>query len=97
MTTNLFPLTVLPKEKSTTTVVFFLGGCTYTEISAIRWMGKHLRGTWVHCRFRTEKITEPCIRTKVRDCYDWYRERKFFNRCVDTRELHEGASAIRLD
>lgn len=34
------------------------------------------------------------IRTKVRDCYDWHRERKLFNRCVNTGELHEGASTI---
>lgn len=31
---------VLPKEQSTTTVVFFLGGCTYTEIAALRWVGR---------------------------------------------------------
>ena len=37
------------------------------------------------------------IRTKVRDCYDWYRERKFFNRCVDTRELHEGAATVLIE
>lgn len=29
---------------STTTVVFFLGGCTYTEIAAIRWMGRQTKG-----------------------------------------------------
>ncbi|ORX37894.1 Sec1-like protein [Kockovaella imperatae] len=27
-----------------TTVVFFLGGCTYTEIAALRWMAKQTRG-----------------------------------------------------
>jgi hypothetical protein len=27
-----------------TTVVFFLGGCTFTEIAALRWMGKQTRG-----------------------------------------------------
>ncbi|QRV94848.1 vacuolar protein sorting-associated protein 33A [Ceratobasidium sp. AG-Ba] len=27
-----------------TTLVFFLGGCTYTEIAALRWMGKQIRG-----------------------------------------------------
>jgi len=31
-------------EKSTTTVVFFLGGCTYTEIAAIRWVGRQSKG-----------------------------------------------------
>ncbi|THV06595.1 Sec1-like protein [Dendrothele bispora CBS 962.96] len=32
-----------PREKSTTTVVFFLGGCTYTEIAALRWVGRQNR------------------------------------------------------
>ncbi|KAI0095231.1 Sec1-like protein [Irpex rosettiformis] len=31
---------MLPKERPTTTVVFFLGGCTYTEIAALRWVGR---------------------------------------------------------
>nr|XP_019003591.1 ATP-binding protein [Kwoniella mangroviensis CBS 8507]OCF67052.1 ATP-binding protein [Kwoniella mangroviensis CBS 8507] len=31
-------------NKITTTVVFFLGGCTYTEISALRWMSKQYKG-----------------------------------------------------
>ncbi|WWC65985.1 uncharacterized protein I303_108607 [Kwoniella dejecticola CBS 10117] len=36
---------VIPDEnKITTTVVFFLGGCTYTEISALRWMSKQYKG-----------------------------------------------------
>lgn len=35
---------VRPREKSTTTVVFFLGGCTYTEIAALRWVGRQNRG-----------------------------------------------------
>ncbi|KZT51079.1 Sec1-like protein [Calocera cornea HHB12733] len=35
---------VLPKGHSTTTVVFFLGGCTYTEIAALRWMSRQTRG-----------------------------------------------------
>ncbi|KAF8581753.1 Sec1-like protein [Ramaria rubella] len=29
---------------TTTTVVFFLGGCTFTEIAALRWMGKQTKG-----------------------------------------------------
>ncbi|KAF9469737.1 ATP binding protein [Collybia nuda] len=33
-----------PKEKSTITVVFFLGGCTYTEIAALRWVGRQNKG-----------------------------------------------------
>lgn len=33
-----------PKDKATTTVVFFLGGCTYTEIAALRWVARQNRG-----------------------------------------------------
>ncbi|KAF7302938.1 hypothetical protein MKEN_01256300 [Mycena kentingensis (nom. inval.)] len=33
-----------PLQKPTTTVVFFLGGCTYTEIAALRWVGRQNRG-----------------------------------------------------
>ncbi|KAG5643134.1 hypothetical protein DXG03_001524 [Asterophora parasitica] len=33
-----------PREQGTTTVVFFLGGCTYTEIAALRWVGRQNRG-----------------------------------------------------
>ncbi|PCH34073.1 Sec1-like protein [Wolfiporia cocos MD-104 SS10] len=35
---------IMPREHSTTTVVFFLGGCTYTEIAALRWAGRQSRG-----------------------------------------------------
>ncbi|THH33141.1 hypothetical protein EUX98_g1037 [Antrodiella citrinella] len=35
---------MLPREQSTTTVVFFLGGCTYTEIAALRWVGRQNKG-----------------------------------------------------
>ncbi|KAF8910066.1 Sec1-like protein [Gymnopilus junonius] len=40
------PLATLgtPREASTTMVVFFLGGCTYTEIAALRWVGRQNRG-----------------------------------------------------
>jgi hypothetical protein len=31
-------------EGSTTTVVFFLGGCTFTEVAALRWMSKQTKG-----------------------------------------------------
>jgi hypothetical protein len=27
-----------------TTMVFFLGGCTFTEIAALRWMGTQMQG-----------------------------------------------------
>ncbi|KAI0316484.1 Sec1-like protein [Amylostereum chailletii] len=37
--------TSLPQhEQSTTTVVFFLGGCTHTEIAALRWAGRQNQG-----------------------------------------------------
>lgn len=32
------------KDRSTATVVFFLGGCTFTEIAALRWMSKQNKG-----------------------------------------------------
>ncbi|KAJ2918406.1 hypothetical protein MD484_g2056, partial [Candolleomyces efflorescens] len=32
------------KEQTTTTVVYFLGGCTYTEIAALRWVGRQNKG-----------------------------------------------------
>ncbi|KAL1669096.1 Sec1-like protein [Schizophyllum commune] len=35
---------LLPRERPMTTVVFFLGGCTYTEIAALRWVGRQNRG-----------------------------------------------------
>ncbi|KAJ7600856.1 Sec1-like protein [Mycena floridula] len=33
-----------PRHKETTTVLFFLGGCTYTEIAALRWVSRQHRG-----------------------------------------------------
>lgn len=42
---TLFDIILGPSsEQFTTTVVFFLGGCTYTEISALRWMSKQTTG-----------------------------------------------------
>ena len=35
------------REQSTTTVVFFLGGCTYTEIAALRWAGRQNEGVYI--------------------------------------------------
>ncbi|EAU92607.2 ATP binding protein [Coprinopsis cinerea okayama7 len=32
------------REQTSTTVVFFLGGCTYTEIAALRWVGRQNKG-----------------------------------------------------
>ena len=36
-----------PGERTTTSVVFFLGGCTYTEIAALRWAGRQTQGKLV--------------------------------------------------
>ncbi|KAG1774000.1 Sec1-like protein [Suillus placidus] len=33
-----------PHEQTTTTAVFFLGGCTYTEIAALRWVSRQNKG-----------------------------------------------------
>ncbi|WWD20164.1 hypothetical protein CI109_104640 [Kwoniella shandongensis] len=38
------PANVLSDDRTMTTVVFFLGGCTYTEIAALRWMSKQTKG-----------------------------------------------------
>jgi len=38
------PLAAVGVQETTTTVVFFLGGCTYTEIAALRWVGRQNRG-----------------------------------------------------
>ncbi|KAG5652575.1 hypothetical protein H0H81_004535 [Sphagnurus paluster] len=38
------PSLLQTREASTTTVVFFLGGCTYTEIAALRWVGRQNKG-----------------------------------------------------
>ncbi|KAI8990602.1 Sec1-like protein [Trametes punicea] len=35
---------MLPRERITTTVVFFLGGVTYTEIAALRWVSRQNKG-----------------------------------------------------
>lgn len=38
------PSSIMQREQPTTTAVFFLGGCTYTEIAALRWVGRQSRG-----------------------------------------------------
>jgi hypothetical protein len=35
---------IRPHEQTTTTAVFFLGGCTYTEIAALRWVSRQNKG-----------------------------------------------------
>jgi len=41
---NLSPPTGLPKDHVSTTIVFFLGGCTFTEIAALRKMKAGSKG-----------------------------------------------------
>ncbi|KAK1236705.1 Vacuolar protein-sorting-associated protein 33 [Marasmius sp. AFHP31] len=38
------PILSRPADRTTTTVVFFLGGCTYTEIAALRWVARQHEG-----------------------------------------------------
>jgi len=35
---------LLPKGHTSTTVVCFLGGCTYAEVAALRWMNTQTKG-----------------------------------------------------
>jgi vacuolar protein sorting-associated protein 33A len=44
---NAYILSGSSRGKTTTTVVFFLGGCTYTEIAALRWVSRQNQGTLV--------------------------------------------------
>lgn len=41
---HVFTQTVRSQEQTTTTAVFFLGGCTYSEIAAIRWVSRQNKG-----------------------------------------------------
>jgi hypothetical protein len=38
--------TVRSQEQTTTTAVFFLGGCTYSEIAALRWVSRQNTGAF---------------------------------------------------
>lgn len=49
-------LLVYSIEKTTTSVVFFLGGCTYTEIAALRWVARQSKGESI----RTNKNVSAC-------------------------------------
>jgi vacuolar protein sorting-associated protein 33A len=72
---------VLPKERPTTTMVFFLGGCTYTEIAALRWVGRQNIGEscfvhkFVKSRERRGLNLDSMRRPQVLDRHDWDRER----------------------
>ncbi|KAF9055953.1 Sec1-like protein [Panaeolus papilionaceus] len=41
---NVVPPVGASRDMATTTVVFFLGGCTYTEIAALRWVERQNKG-----------------------------------------------------
>jgi len=71
--------TVFPKEQSTTTVVFFLGGCTFTEIAAIRWMGKRTRGTHSNGYCLLLAGSDILRREALRDCDYGYHQREQYN------------------
>ena len=54
------------KDSATkTTVVFFLGGCTYTEVSALRWMSKREKGR-KYLIATTGMINGATVRPQVR-------------------------------
>jgi hypothetical protein len=67
---------VRPMQKPTTTVVFFLGGCTYTEIAALRWVGRQNRGGLVSRLAVTAVLTEISSRPKVPHRHDGHHQRK---------------------
>ena len=59
---------VHPYEQTTTTVVFFLGGCTYTEIAALRWVARQNRGEMAISWWGVV-LTVPPPRTDFLDCH----------------------------
>lgn len=67
-----FNVSVHPRDQTTTTVVFFLGGCTYTEIAALRWVGRQNRGKYLFPEVR-RIITHHhgCSRPEVLDRNHW--------------------------
>lgn len=57
----------MSREQPTTTVVFFLGGCTYTEIAALRWVGRQSRGksnSSLAAEYRTQRPL-PSVGRKI--------------------------------
>jgi hypothetical protein len=68
---------VQPHDQTTTTVVFFLGGCTYTEIAALRWVSRQNRGkeqNWLGY-IRTHRVS----RTEIFNRYDGGDERREYD------------------
>lgn len=46
--TNALYYQVSSREQDTTAMIFFLGGCTYTELAALRWVARQHRGEFRH-------------------------------------------------
>ena len=73
---------MLPRERATTTVVFFLGGCTYTEIAALRWVGRQNKGQRAHFAgiFCWSVLLNHCARPEVPDSDDGHYQRQHDHR-----------------
>ncbi|KAH0837937.1 Sec1-like protein [Lanmaoa asiatica] len=65
-------------EQPTTTVVFFLGGCTYTEIAALRWVSRQNKGA-------------DCVPTHLETCALISAGRKFL---IAATGIVSGASLV---
>lgn len=77
-----FNLKVAPMgEQTSTTVVFFLGGCTYTEIAALRWVGRQNKG-----QRKFSQISTNCMCSMIS-----YTGRRFL---IATTGIISGASLI---
>lgn len=53
--------------------MFFLGGCTYTEIAALRWVGRQNKGTV--CVLRIREIWIDARRSEILDRHHWHSKR----------------------
>lgn len=49
------------REQTSTTVVFFLGGCTYTEIAALRWAGRQNQGSSLELLLWAAALVHPIL------------------------------------
>src|SRR5712675_1240379 len=63
------PVSTSGKRTTTTTMVFFLGGCTCTEIAALRWAGCQTQGEFSHLlkRLCVCCLSQIPVRPKVPD------------------------------
>ncbi|EIM83622.1 Sec1-like protein [Stereum hirsutum FP-91666 SS1] len=56
------PVASMPRrEQTSTTVVFFLGGCTYTEIAALRWAGRQNQGSSLELLLWAAALDHPIL------------------------------------